>query len=217
MAPVPHPAKFSDPILDKLKTDIFAGFHGRILDPFGGVGRIHQLANEHIDVVACELEPEWAEQSPGSMVVCDSCAALPLADNSIDAICTSPTYGNRMADHHEAKDASERNTYTHKLGRQLHPANTGAMQWGPEYRTAHLNAWKECARVLDPCGLFVVNVSDHYRKGSRIEVTGWHAYVLVEIVQLKLVDILPVVTRRQRNGANADLRTDAELILVFTP
>ena len=51
-------------------------------------------------------------------------------DVTFDAICTSPTYGNRMADHHEARDGSPRDTYRHVLGRPLTPGNSGALHWG---------------------------------------------------------------------------------------
>jgi hypothetical protein len=64
-------------------------------------------------------------------------------DATFDAICTSPTCGNRMADHHEARDISPRHTYRHVLGRPRTPGNSGALQWGDgiageEYRALHV-------------------------------------------------------------------------------
>jgi hypothetical protein len=85
--------------------------------------------------VEVELEPEWASQHPRTMV--GDARALPLPDATFDMVVTSPTYGNRMTDHHNAKDGSRRITYTHNLGRTLTPGNSGAMQWGEDYRQLH--------------------------------------------------------------------------------
>src|SRR5437868_9381022 len=103
-----------------------------VLDPFAGVGGIHTLAALGIaHTVGVELEPECALQHPRNIV--GSALALPFPDDTFDAIVTSPCYGNRMADHHDAKDASRRNTYTHALGRPLAFANAGSLQWGDSY------------------------------------------------------------------------------------
>lgn len=98
-APVRHPAKFSPPILDAI--DAILTRHGRprrTLDPFAGVGRAHSLDAGW--TVGNELEPEWAVQGAGPMVVGDA-TRLPLADGSVDGVISSPSYGNRMADHQE--------------------------------------------------------------------------------------------------------------------
>src|SRR5690606_19530624 len=125
---------------------IMAGYlHGctRILDPFAGVGGIFDLLAwmPAAQVEAVEIEPEWAAADP--RITLGSALALPWPAGTFDAICTSPTYANRMADHHEARDASRRNTYRHALGRPLHPDNAGAMQWGEAYRQLHITAWTE--------------------------------------------------------------------------
>ena len=49
--------------------------------------------------------------------------ALPFADWTFDAVITSPTYGNRMADHHNAQDGSRRVSYRHS---GKHPARWSA-------------------------------------------------------------------------------------------
>ena len=86
-----------------------------------------------------------------------------------DGICTSPTYGNRMADSHDAKDGSSRNTYTHKLGRKLDVNNSGKMQWGNEYKKLHTKAWNECFRVLKNDGVFILNFKNHIKKGKEVD------------------------------------------------
>lgn len=66
---------------------------------------------------------------------------LPWPDGTFDAICTSPAYGNRMADRYSETGESERLTYAAMLRRQLHPDNAGQLQWGQRYRDFHLAAW----------------------------------------------------------------------------
>lgn len=100
---VRHPARFSDRILDEIHDAWPKWAAGPILDPFAGVGKVHLLADRlGIDSVGVELEPEWAAQHPKNIVA--NALALPFADESFGAVVTSPTYGNRMADKHEARD-----------------------------------------------------------------------------------------------------------------
>lgn len=123
-------------------------------------------------------------------------------------------YGNRMADHHNAKDGSRRNTYRHCLGEPLHPNNSGQLQWGEAYRTFHLQAWAECYRVLRHGGRFVLNVKDHIRKGQRIEVSAWHIDAL-DATGFEFVEYHEVETPGQRHGANGNLRVSYEYVFVF--
>lgn len=55
----PHPAKFSDKILDKIAEHLPT--EGVVLDPFAGTGRIHELATAERRTVGIEIEQEWAE------------------------------------------------------------------------------------------------------------------------------------------------------------
>ena len=136
------------------------------------------------------------------------------ANGAFDAIATSPTYANRMADKHNAKDGSRRITYTHRLGRELHFENTGRLQWGFQYRFKHREIWRECIRVLKYAGIFIVNVSDHIRDGQQIPVVEWHITILKEF-GLTLVEDIKVPTPRMGYGANRRLRVDCEHILVW--
>lgn len=201
-----HPSKFSDGILaiiDELLEDA-----DTVLDPFAGVGKIHELKNRQTTGV--EIEPEWADQHPDTIV--GNALRLPFPDDEFDAIATSPTYGNRMADHHNAKDGSRRITYKHLLGRDLHEHNSGAMQWGEKYREFHRAAWAEADRVCR--GFMVLNLSDHVRKGKVIHVTKFHQNVLKDLGYV-ITDIRWVDTPRMKFGSNRDLRVSNEFVIAF--
>lgn len=165
-------------------------------------------------LICGELEPEWARQCPAPALV-HNATAMPFPGGSIGAIVTSPTYGNRMADHHEARDTSHRNTYRHQLGRPLAPANTGQFQWGPAYRALHLSIYAECHRVLMSGGQLVVNVKDHIRKGQVQHVTSWHMGAMLD-TGFRRDWGQEVECPGNRNGAGAHLRVDHEYVMVFT-
>lgn len=232
---IKHPAKFSPQILreigHRLDQEIRDKFDGQIslmvLDPFGGTGLIHTIAQYGIVTLSIELEQEWA-------VLADACAfSAPVRGMSyhgdmffvtetwttcptMDVVVTSPAYGNRMADHHEAKDDSMRNTYRHKLGRPLSPNNSGAMQWGDEYRDFHRKAWQRVYDLLVPGGLFLLNVKDHIRKHRAQGVPQWHAAACLDV---GFVGPLPstrfIESRGNRQGENGNARVAGEFLYVF--
>ncbi len=207
-----HPATYTDALLTTFARMLEG--RKRILDPFGGTGGVFALAHWLPDaqIEAIEIEPEWAARHPLTRV--GNALDLPWSSWYFDAICTSPTYGNRMADHHEARDDSARLTYTHKLGRPLHPGNTGAMQWGIEYRMFHVAAWTEARRVLEPGGVFVLNIKDHIRGGVRQHVTDWHIKTL-EGIGFRLTDHVKVNCPGMRYGQNGGARVDYESVIRF--
>ncbi len=205
--PPSHPAKFTPSIL-AVMAQWLEGCSS-ILDPFAGTGLIHTIPGFTVGV---EIEPEWAKVRRGTIV--GDALALPFADATFAAAATSPTYGNRMADHHNAKDPSKRNTYRHTLGRPLHESNSGQLQWGPKYRDFHMRAWRELWRVLRPRGRFVINVSDHIRKGEVQYVCFFHHMALREI-GFELVSEMRVDTPRNRFGANGQLRVAHEMVYLF--
>jgi hypothetical protein len=204
-----HPAKFTDAIYPALAAAVPPEQYPRVLDPFAGVGGVHQLPNVTVGV---ELQWRWARARPGTLMA--NAFSLPFPAASFDAVVTSPCYGNRLADHHEARDGSVRHSYTHDYGEPLHPDNTGAVQWGEKYRADHERAWREAVRVLRAGRRFVLNVSDHIRNGERQPVTDWHVATLTTLglVEVRCVN---VPTPRLRKGANADARVEHEHVITF--
>lgn len=95
---VTHPAKFSIEVLDAIDVIVPEGV--TVLDPFAGVGFIHRLKGR--STIGVELEPEWASVHPRTIQ--GNALALPIPDESVPWVVTSPCYGNRMADHHDAKE-----------------------------------------------------------------------------------------------------------------
>lgn len=209
-----HPAKFTDTILDEVE-DLWARFdcRGPILDPFAGTGKIHGLGERlGVETFGVEIEPEWARAHRRTIV--GDALALPFPDGLFGAVVTSPTYGNRMADHHEARDSSRRNTYRHALGRPLTDGSSAGLQWGDEYRRFHERAWAEVARVLDVGGSFFLNVKDHVRRGEIVEVSEWHRET-VEALGFVLVTRSLVAVSGNRQGENGHVRVPYENVFVF--
>lgn len=220
-----HPAKFSDPILTSMGRLVDAharelGHPVTILDPFAGVGRIHSLGpHPRIRAIAgVELEPEWARQHPDT-IVGDSIAWMTTrarrgGSGRFDIVATSPCYGNRFADHHNAQDGSTRRSYTHDLGRQLTEGSSGGLPWGPRYWSFHAGAYRAVHSVLKPGGLFLLNVSDFYRQGELVHAVEWHFGAACGAGFEPAARPRWIKTQRSRHGANRE-RAEAEAILVL--
>jgi hypothetical protein len=209
----PHPAEFSDEIIPVLAAAVPPDRYPRALDCFAGKGGIHKLPNATVGV---ELELKWARARPGT--INGNAFTLPFPNDCFDAVVTSPVYGNRMSDHHNARDGSHRRSYTHYLGEPLHPDNTGQLYFrngpgGDEYRARHRRAWAEAVRVLRSGGRFVLNVKDWREQGELHRVTEFHVETLTELglVEINRVD---VKTRSFGYGANREAR-EIERVVTF--
>lgn len=224
-----HPAKFSDPIIDSLRSLVCAtsrdlGRPVTVLDPFAGTGRVHRLARDTRCVartVGVEIEREWAEVHPDT-IVADSilwmrARARRGGSGRFDVIATSPCYGNRFSDSHNAQDGSTRRSYTHDLGRALSPGSSGAMPWGPRYWQFHADAYRAMHAVLVPGGRFLLNVSDFHRQGEEVHAVEWHLGAAYGAGFVQVGRARWIETRRLRgHGSEATAaRAPAEAILVL--
>lgn len=208
-----HPAVFSDKILATIAEHV--GPAEIVLDPFAGTGRIHELASDTTRTIGVEIEPDWPGAHPDN-IQGNALDLLAIVEpESVDAIATSPTYGNRMADSHNAKDDSVRLTYTHTIGHDLDPDNSGAMQWGDTYRSFHEAAWHQSVAVLKPGGTFTLNIKNHIRGGEIQRVAEWHINILMRSQGLEMVALDVIPTKGVDAGANSDKRTGFELVITF--
>lgn len=217
-----HPAPFSDAILRYVANNDLLPT-GLLLDPFAGVGKVHQLADVTRVTVGVEIEHVWAAKHRRTVVA--NALALPFRDGTFDGAFTSPVYGNRMSDHHNARDGSLRRSYTHDLQRtmadvtaKLHPDNSGAMYaWQREYWHLHERVWAEVWRTLKPGADFLLNVSDCFRtirgERKRVPVVEGHLTTCRHLGFI-LLDTHEVKTPRMLMGANAH-RVEAEILLVL--
>jgi len=211
-----HPAKFTDTLIPIFAAILKEHKCKNVFDPLAGTGKlVGVLDHDWAGHVFCnELEAEWCDLRNGAWWTSQDAGDLDVYEDLFDAICTSPAYGNRLADKHEAKDGSTRITYKHMLGRDLDDRNTGGLQWGAAYRTAHVRIWMEVISVLKPGGVFILNISDHIRGGKVMPVTSFHDSLLK---QLGLVELSrqEVKTPRMGFGANAEARVDHESVIVY--
>ncbi len=209
-----HPAVYSNNFIE-IFSKLLQG-RKNVLDPFAGTGKIALIKDYGFkgEIYCNEIEPDYSELEnyPVDKWFYADAEHLDVVD--IDAICTSPTYGNRMADHHEAKDNSKRITYRHCLGKPLKEGNTGKMQYGDIYRNKHISIYKNLYRILNNEGIFILNISNHIRKGEEIDVVNFHKSVLEEI-GFSFSHQISVETKRMRFGKNSEKRVKYEYILVF--
>lgn len=214
---IKHPAKYSNEFIPIFAKILIENNCHKILDPFAGVGKISQIRQYGYDgkIYANEIEADWANEIIDCNVTTIKDAEfLSYPNEYFDAIVTSPTYGNRMADHHLAKDNSKRNTYTHCIGHQLNDGNTGKMQFGKEYCEKHEKIYTNLCPMIKNNGMFILNVSNHIRKGSEVDVVSWHIDAILTRGFILEQDI-KISTKRNKFGANSEKRVEFEHILVF--
>lgn len=110
-----HPAKWSQSILDEMVSLVAehappASHLLRVLDPFAGVGRarLDAALNVNADdpaymIDGVDLQPEARQVDP--LTLTGDATALPDDwTGRYAVVVTSPVFGNRMGDHHQAED-----------------------------------------------------------------------------------------------------------------
>jgi hypothetical protein len=143
-----------------------------------------------------------------------------------NGIVTSPDYGNRMADQYlgtpeerrlreEEGVMPRRRSYAISLGRKLSVGSAAKYGFGPEYQDTHRRIFTAVTGVCNPGARLALNVSDHFAAYTRIYVTSWWVEMIASLGWY-VERMIPVGTRRFRDGANSDLRVDAESIILAT-
>lgn len=205
-----HPAKFTDAILEEAARVLWSHLPSTatILDPFAGTGKGVAFLRErgYGNSFGTDLEPAdaWGDAVVYPEFVVPYVNALTLSSyylpETFDAVFTSCTYANRFAD----KDMREScaGTYAKGLGRHAREGSSCHLQWGNAYREFHAQAWSEVRAVLKPGGLFLLNISDHYRAKRVQPVTAWHVSTICEL-GFEWIDARPVPTPRMTRGANS--------------
>jgi hypothetical protein len=209
-----HPAPFTDSIIDALANIIphHAPDHALIHDPFAGEGLKLAALCERLGYMFSGTDLESWPDRDRRVHVGDSTdpSTYPLGDWW--AVVTSPTYNNGVNDHFEPKDTSRRLTYRSRLGRALHPNNTG--RWsGRSSKKGEAEYWRITNDVIKHWpDTVIVNVKDSIREGS--------VYPLVQMWTNTLIAHYYVVEQRDvecpgwRYGANGQERIDIESILI---
>lgn len=215
---IEHPAKFSDKFIPIIAEILENRNIKTVFDPMAGTGKIALIRKFGFKgrIICNELESDWVnkEYTVDHWYFEDAENLFFIKNESIECICTSPTYGNRLADHWQRKDTSKRFSYSFNIGRELHEENTGKMQWGAKYRQKHESIWREMYRILTKQGLFILNISNHIRSGIEQKVAEWHKE-FCEQIGFKLLEVKEIETPRLRYGKNSKSRTKCEYIFIF--
>jgi hypothetical protein len=177
----PHPATYPNAVMAIFRELIPAG--SRVLDPFAGVGTIHELRPE-CATSGIEIESEWAAASEHTLCGDSRVVMAGIPADAFDVIATSPAYGNRLADaYYAASDAHARRTYALDLGRPLSDGSGAGVEFDTDgaYEELHEAVWAQAARVLRSGGLLLLNCKDFQRDGRIMPVTGWHVATLTDL------------------------------------
>jgi DNA modification methylase len=143
---------------------------------------------------------------------------LPIADDSVDLVVTSPPYPmiEMWDDAFAGLDPEIGDALDAGDGERAHDLMHAALA----------DAWREVARVLRPGGIAVVNVGDATRSLDRFRVYDNHARVTEAFVDLGLDPLPGVLWRKPANSAakfmgsgmvppNAYVTLEHEHVLVF--
>lgn len=226
--PTPHPAMWSQAILEALDEMVPPG---RYLDPYAGTCKINTIAADNRRFYCVEIEPEWAARYVEWTPLDGSPVLEPFTGDCLkwmkiwkrngtqfDGVVSSPVYGNRMSDHHNAKDASRRRGYRFQLGRMPTEGSTGVMYfWQLRFKDHHQKAVKLIGKLVRPGGYVFWNVKNFYKTVNGIEieydVLGWFVTEF-EKRGFEIEKVVDVGTPGFREGENYEIRKAMEHIIV---
>lgn len=229
-----HPARFSTEIVENVRDLLMARYPAddetvlvpMIWDPFAGTG-------ERLAAMADELGMSYGgTEIEASFIIAEGIKHGDATDWSTYpdvpfVIFTSPAYPNGMSDSWKMSDGSRRYTYRAAIGeiegedRQLHDNNQGRYGYrgSPRHsksakRAAYWRIARDAVRCWKSARLVLLNVSDFKHSNGHIEplVQDWRD-LLTEFDWTRQT-VVPVATKRMRNGANADQRVDIECVIV---
>ncbi|HUV95792.1 MAG TPA: DNA methyltransferase [Anaerolineae bacterium] len=181
-----HPAKTNLNWLGRL-LHLYTETHQIVLDPFGGSGSILLATYTGRQVITGDVEAHLAQllnqnalrirskslfSAPAQVARWDA-GHLPLADNSIPVIITSPPYFDTFS------------TWNAKSGNQLthNPGPTGSCYGFDPRQIANVHVYetylrimaqvyRECRRVLCPSGTLLLILGDKIHKGRVVPITA---------------------------------------------
>lgn len=228
-----HPCPYSDTLLPTL-VEACAGVSpivndvAVLLDPMAGSGKAAVIADRcGYRYVGVEIEQEWADEHPAT--ICGDSTDLSWFREQygfVELIVTSPAYGGRFADQYlgtpaeqlhraETGEMPRRRSYAISLGRRLSKNSGAGTAFNRRYKLLHMAIIRECFATLAPGGRMVVNVSNFIKDHSEVHVVDWWR---AEMVDAGFVegDVVPVGTRRFKDGANRDARVAAEYVITYT-
>lgn len=233
-----HPATYSRNILRALNSRIIRERRPdenqplRVLDPFGGVGTIHELATELVHTFAVEIEKKWfldaqTKYPDRITVLADSVqwAEMLVGRRMFDVLATSPVYPNGMADRYVGDGKTPRNTYASHLGQNpTEGSSAGLGRWSSaSARGRHLEfnqrAFDAFVPLIRPGGLVLLNVKDptwtvdSVRQVGPFSASMWAMLTERHGLILEGLDVIP--TRGRPSGKHAAERTGFEYVLAF--
>jgi hypothetical protein len=216
-----HPAKFSQVLIshlyDRIRNEPF------VVDCFAGTCQLIRVLGlgftGHLFMV--ELQPKWMPRlfHPQVTLWPGNALYLPFPSGSVPCFCSSPCYGNRFSDHHNAKDPYLRESYHHChircTGVELEPGNAGILNFKePEYKIFHYRHLIEVYRCLAPGGNYILNMSNHMRLQKEIQVVAWWLEA-AKVCGFVVDDDLAIRTKRMRKGQNHLERVEHEHIITL--
>lgn len=191
-----------------------------VYDPMAGIGTVADVFPDFVPR-GCEIEPEYAVRPWIEPINC-----LQHSDAYL-FICTSPPYGNRMADQYlgtpEEKELRSktgkrprRQGYAIDLNRKVSPGSSAGLQWGPKYRSTMTEIWQHIVNVnlRSRDGYLLVNVGSSFKNRTYQPVAEWTLQTLMGM-DVGLVDYRFVETPGNRDGQNRELRVGGEHLYLF--